>query len=249
MPAVRKVIDADGVCKRYLAGESEKALAHGLGVSRNVIVRRLVKANIERRSPADAIRLAYSRTTPEFRQMVTKPAHDAARGRKCSFEEMSKRAATREARPVLNCAEKSICEALSEWFEVAPQKAFGKYNVDVAIKKPAVAVEIFGGGWHNSGHHKARFIDRSRYLLNSGVSLLIIWVDARRFPLTRCAAHEARAFADFVSGNPSAVGHYRVISGNGQVLAELSNHFNDRATIEALGIGHRAPLPMDAGSR
>src|SRR5690606_34733996 len=95
-----------------------------------------------------------------------------------------------------------------------PQKAIGKYNVDFAVAP--VAMEVLGGGWHLAKRHHAV---RTPQILDAGWHLVFIWDHEGRSALTAGAADYVVTFLKQVRRNPPAVGQYRVISGDGQLLS------------------------------
>ena len=151
------------IATRYLAGESENALAKSFGVSRTAIRLRLESECITRRDKTTANRLLSQQTPIEEHHRRIKIAQEASRGRKQPIEHRIKIAKTRQE----NCTNASEAEyILADWLrlrglDVIQQQAIGPYNIDLGIHP--IAVEVFGGAWHagKSTHQK-----RSRYILN-----------------------------------------------------------------------------------
>jgi len=111
---------------------------------------------------------------------------------------------------------------LSDWLKerglpATLLQAVGPYNVDVATG--SVAVECYGGAWHNSGRAAARWPQRVRYLLDAGWHVLVIWIEPSYYPLTVEAVDYVVALAQLAGSDPSAVRQYRVIRGTGKVVA------------------------------
>src|SRR6266568_3349358 len=79
MSRERIPLEVSDLVKRYLGGESENALAKSLGVSRNVIERRLRETNIKRRGGSASMFLRMSQTSPEERSRLAFAAHEAVR--------------------------------------------------------------------------------------------------------------------------------------------------------------------------
>jgi very-short-patch-repair endonuclease len=214
--ALKRVhLDTDDLVQRYLAGESEKALAESLSVSRPTIRRHLIEAGVEPRGRSDAMYLRMGKTKPEERKRLASAAHAARRGYKCSPEELAERAKAIEinARGNISPAEEALANALrNQGVEVVQQKAIGPYNVDVAAD--SVAVEILGGQWHRARRHGKRL----RHILDAGWDVIYIWVDGVRFPLGPGAAEYVIAHLQFRNGNPAAPRCYRVIRGTGEFL-------------------------------
>jgi very-short-patch-repair endonuclease len=232
------------IAAAYEAGESEYSLGLRYGVSRNVIRRRLEETGVEIRSMSKAGKVRASKMTRTERAAQLDAAHKAwrkryptfdslpARTRQCLVEnptyidETGKRRYTHEflvARALLR--EKSrqshsegdlLMEKLLQKCGLAPvaQKAISKYNVDVAVAP--VAVEVLGGTWHLEKRHHAV---RTPKILDEGWHLVFVWNNKGTSPLTEKAADYVIAFLDEIRRDPPAIGQYRVITGNGQLLA------------------------------
>lgn len=231
MPAERVHVDTNDIIERYHSGESVNAIAIRYGVSRRAIDLRLDRLGIVRRGNADANRLEQSRRTPEQRAAYTAAAHDAVRGVPQTWEHLCRMAIGRQHKPGNVSAAEVI---FRDWLIAAglqpiQQQAIGPYNCDLGIAP--VAVEIFGGNWHASGDHAARLPERSRYILNAGWSLLIIWVDGRNFPLTIHAAKHAITMYKASRIDPSTVGQYRVIRGTGEFVTAGRGQIDDASGI------------------
>lgn len=207
------------IIRRYTSGESENALAKSFGVSRSAIRARLVANHIEIRDQVSANRLLAQTTPAEEHLRRIKIAQNSVRGRIVPEEEKVRRAITREQKALgRSQAEIMLVEWLVErGLEVTPQKAIGIYNVDIASYP--VAVEIFGGSWHRE---KPGHIQRALYILNHGWHLIVIWTHARRSPISPSAADYIVTFLQEISSNPTSVGQYRVIRGDGKELAKGS---------------------------
>lgn len=226
----------DDILCRYQAGESENKLASELGVSRQVVRRHLLESGIQPRGRSEAELIKWQRMTPEQRDRQVAAAHIAARGRTVSWEEKCRRAKALEGYDYLIVpVETELAEFLrSRGLDVTQQKAVGAYNIDVAINLPTVAVEVFGGQWHTCAEHKTRHYKRVKYLLNEGWHVLIIWVDARRYPISVGAHKYIISFTEELRRNPPALSEYRVILGNGEDAPIASSYLNTPADIKRL---------------
>lgn len=209
-------LPADEVVSAYMAGTSEYALAQQYGVSRNVIARRLAEAGIQRRSHSKAGQVRAAQMSPEQRAAQAAAAHDAVRGTKQSLETLERRAMLREQRGGYDSeGERQLAEWLAQrGLSPLPQKAIGKYNVDIAVSP--IAVEVLGGGWHLEKRHHAT---RTPQILNAGWHLAFVWNHEGDSALTEGAADYVVSFLDEIRREPPTVGQYRVISGDGQLLA------------------------------
>lgn len=215
----RLTIPTEEIVSRYIAGESELSLSKAFGVSRPTISGVLRRAGVARRGFAQNALVASSRT-PEQNAAIIAAAHSAARGRVISNDELVRRAKTREQRRSNVSHHELFIERQLRLRELVgtPQKACGKYNIDLAVGP--IAVEIYGGGWHSHGRHIARAPQRFRYLFDEGWCCLVIWVTANKSGyLLPGAVEYLVAWLDEIERDPSSGSGYRVIWGSGEEIA------------------------------
>ena len=234
MTRIIEIPNLDDLLRRYEAGESELKLSREFGVDRGVIRRRLLKAGITPRNGSQAMTIRMGQMSNAERLAITAHAHEAARGRHQTISERVKRANTREVKGMGISTTESIFKHLLETrgiYNVTPQKAIGTYNVDIAIESPRIAIEIFGGSWHNCEHHRRLHHKRIPYILNSGWSVVIIWVDARRYPLTVGASDYVTSLVEHLRSDKPVRSEYHVIRGTGELVPILSSEFNCQSII------------------
>lgn len=220
----RHTLPVEQIVTAYRSGASENALAAQYGVSRGTIGKRLAEAGVERRNASQsAISRAASMTTDERREQV-KGANRGARMRRVPEIEKYRRALTveRQGRPG---SEGEI--ALRRWLDdrgetPTVERAIGRYNVDLAMLP--VAVEVLGGGWHGV---KARHRERTPHILDSGWHLVMVWNHEGNSALGEGAADYLVALLDEIRRNPPATCQYRVISGQGKLLAARGREDNE----------------------
>lgn len=234
MSRIREIPNLDNLIRRYLAGEPESKLARESNVNRWTFRRRLLAAGITPRNVSDSMYIRWQNATEESRHAMLDSAHKAAKGRSATVGERELRALTVERTQIgINAAERLLANWLIDLkLSVTPQKAVSIYNIDVAINEPAIAVEIFGGHWHASGEHAARFFERTEYLLNRNWSVIIVWVDGIRYPLTIDCAQYILALSQKLSADPAIGCQYRVISGDAKPMPVRSDYFNTPSIIE-----------------
>jgi len=237
----------DLLLARYLAGESENALAHEAGANRSTFRRRLLKADITPRGRSLAGHLKWDRMSALQREAQVRAAHAANVGRIPSWEERRHQAQTRQSRLLtISPVERTLATGLAAHGLIPiAQYALGIYNIDIALDASALAVEVFGGKWHAFGRHRSRFFERTIYILNSGWHLLVVWVDGKHYPLGAAAVEYIIALAKDISRNPATPRQYRVILGNGEPAPVLKTHLNRPADIERLHCRFRAPGHYD----
>lgn len=217
-------LDPERVVRAYLSGVSEYAIAREHGLSRGPISRILREAGIQRRGCSDAGIVRAAKMTSAERQAQAAAANEASRSRTDSAIQKNRRALLNE----LTESHQSVGEqALGQWLRELgespiAQRAIGKYNVDLAMNP--VAVEVLGGGWHA---YKATHAQRTPDILDQGWNLVMVWDHKGRSPLSLGAAEYLVAFVQEVRRNPPASCQYRVVSGDGEVLAARSREDND----------------------
>lgn len=243
MPSVLIKLNVDDIVRRYESGESEKSIADSFRVDRGVIRRRLISAGVTPRNCSSAMYVRMANTTAEERLRLTQAAHDAVRGKPKRPETLIKSAKTRERTRALERrsdieGEFAMMLAARE-IKFRRNAAVGPYNVDFAVDSHSVAVEIFGGGWHAHGSHADRFLKRTKYLMDRSWSVVVIWADRRRTPLSRGAVDELVAHMNARRANPSTGRQYRMLLGNGEDAPALRSYLNDPATVKRLGGGNR----------
>ncbi len=231
--------DLDHLLQCYVTGEPEQKLALESGVSRALFRRRLIEHGITPRNVSDSMFIRWRKATPEQRQQMVAAAHVASKGRHVTERELLLHSATNE-RNLLGAVPieyELSAQLIAAGLHVTQQKAVGVYNVDVAINEPPVAVEIFGGGWHASGRHAIRFLKRTEYLLDHSWSVVIVWIDSRRYPLGVGCVDYLVALSNTLRNHPTPLREYRVILGDGTPAPVAQSHFNTESVIERLGCG------------
>lgn len=199
--------------------KTTQEIADLYGVHQSTVRKWIRASSIVARTQAESLAVWYEGTTADERQRLTAAAHDAVRGETQTEEHRRKIARTRQRRygPDGPFEEAFYRMLIGHGIEAVTQKAIGRFNVDFAAH--SVAVEIFGGSWHNAGRHAARHDRRAHYILNAGWHLLIIWVEEKfGHPLTIEAADYAVSLMKLAGRNPSARREYRVIRGTGQLI-------------------------------
>ncbi|HEY3315253.1 MAG TPA: hypothetical protein VGL40_08285, partial [Bacillota bacterium] len=198
---------------RYQAGETTDEIAASIGVAGSSVRRLLVRHGYVLRSHSEAMRVRNKLLGPAGRRKRTAAAHAAVRGMKRTPEDLARRALGKERTQAHISHNERVLAGLllDRSVEAVLSKAVGPYNIDLAAYP--IAVEVFGGAWHNAGRHAARFEKRTRYLLNAGWHLIVVWVEKARYPLTVQAADYVVSFHNLASRNPSMVRQYRVIRG------------------------------------
>jgi hypothetical protein len=213
-------LDGHNLAELYQSGESTNSLAKRFGVSRSAIDRRLKQAGIALRTRSESEFVKNSRMTPDERRAQAAAANEALRGSRNSDETVCKRAIARERLLLtVSPAETYFMSLLTErGLTCSPQKACGKYNIDIAVAEGSISVDIFGGQWHSFGRHAARFGERNECLLNGGWLPIYIWVPSS-YALEPAAADYVVSLADSARRGEADRGKYRMIYGNARPCA------------------------------
>jgi transposase len=225
--------DLDDLVRLNESGKTTKEIAVIYGVHVNTVRRWFSRNGLAARRDLGGSRGLSAERRREIGLKITK----AQMGKRRSLTAKIRKAETCERLQLhISPVETLLADMLRErGIPLIQQKAIGPYNVDIATG--AVAVEVFGGGWHNT----RREGERLRYLFDRGWDVVIIWVDARNAPLTPAAAEYVISHLQFRKSNPTAPRCYRVIRGTGQLLATGSANSDDLPDV--VTARHRLDLP------
>ena len=206
----------------YSAGVPENELALRYDVSRTVMKRWLEDAGVERRGLAAAGLVHQATLTAEQRKAHTAAAHAAVRGSQRSEEAIEKTARGKErvqygGRTSPSCDR--LCKLLSDrQIGHVRELAVGRYNLDIALTAYPIAVEVLGGHWHGA---KPIHAVRTPYILDQGWLLVFVW-DLKACKIGPAAADYLVTLAEQARVDPTLPGQYRVIRGDGQLVASGS---------------------------
>lgn len=223
-PRGERHVPVGEIIAAYKAGASEYALSQQYGVSRGVITKRLRDAGVERRGMSEAGKVRNESLSLTERKRQAAAANRAARMRSTPNIDKLRRALRIEAEGAYESdGEKQLASMLeSRGLAPIPQRAIGVHNVDLALLP--VAVEVLGGGWHSV---KTSHTERTPYILDEGWHLIMVWNYEGRSALGPGAAEYIIAFMDEIRRNPPATSQYRVITGQGEVLAASGRESNE----------------------
>lgn len=228
MPAKIVLPDTDNLVQRYLAGRSVKQLAAELRVSRAIVTRTLNGLNVplRGRSAAQFTKWSFIKQDRSWVERCLSKVWEARRGQTVSLGTKMRHAET-VARKLLQVTtmEKDIAMHL-EYLGVIPslQRTIGPYNIDIAIDKSRVAVEIqtayLSGG-------KSMRPERLNYILDHRWNVLIIFIPKSSGPyVASILAEYIVSFVKRTSSNPSISRQYGVINGKGQPVTCGCPQFN-----------------------
>lgn len=215
-------LPASEIVDRYRNGSSEISLAREYGVTRPVIRRRLQEAGVTIRGHSEAGKQRAASMSPEERLRQAQASHAATRGVPADHDRLVKQAQARERSPKAPSRGEIAMKALLQERGLDPvsEKAVGKYNIDLMMSP--VAVEVLGGTWHASRRTHA---ERTPYILNQGFAMVFVW-DTRWHPISPKAADYVTSVVESARRDPSLIGQYWVIRGDGKLASTGS--LNDK---------------------
>src|SRR5580692_1561484 len=150
------------VYELFQEGVSTNTLAKKFGVGRSDIDAVLRYGGFTPRNSSDAMFARMKNSTEEERQTLTASAHAAIRGYKYSFEELCRRATSRQRTFDANKLYGNELIFYEKYGPgLIPQFAVGPYNLDFGIAGTPITVEINGGNFHLFGKHARVFAERS----------------------------------------------------------------------------------------
>lgn len=111
----------------------------------------------------------YASQPPNTGIRLTRKAHAAIRGKKRPHSSLVNRALASQFNPHLSKGEQSVSEILKQYrIEHVPHFAIDKFNIDLALVKPRIAVEINGGHWHTTTTKRKLDKPKRKYLEKHG---------------------------------------------------------------------------------
>lgn len=236
LAADRKVAANEGwiadAVRLHLEGATQDQIAEVVGRAQSTVSSVLLRRGYRiERSAASTRR--WASMTAEQRAAQVGAAHEAVRGMTRALGDLERRALGKErtrAHATIEELELAAClERLG--IECVPQKAIGKYNIDIGAEP--VAVELFGGNWHADGRHRARLPQRVEDLADAGWNLYIAWCALGRSLDIPAVAQDVIAFLELSRRDPAFRRQYRVVWGDGELVASGCVDDDDRTLIPA----------------
>lgn len=216
------------IVQLHYDGISVLQISKQCDIARPTVVTIIKREGITIRNGSEANIIRMRKLSPEQKSKLTEKAHEAIRGTKKTFEAKVKNAITKQKLGTMSEYEEVIYRGLlNAGLNPIPQLAVGIYNCDIAVYP--VAVEIWGGGWHFSGRHAARFPERVKYFGNAGWSKLII-VITNHYPITDETMPNIIANIKQMSMDKPINGEYRMIFSNGDIISSGSCDSDDITT-------------------
>ncbi len=146
----------------------------------NSYIRRLLKKNgIPLRGHDITNKVSAQKRTPEENREITRKASEANVGSEHTIRHRTRLAITREQNPTIDPVyEQPLVDLCKKHgIRVIPQKAFGKFNVDLYLPTENVVIELFGGNFHNKKEAVEMFNNKIKHLSRKQVPVLVVWSD------------------------------------------------------------------------
>lgn len=225
-------VPVDELVELYNDGISEKALAERYGYSRQVIRRRLLDEGVTIRGRSAAMFARMASTPTDERKRLVEAAHAARRGGP-GHNTLGRMAIARGKERTKGVAGKLEMEMQILLHErglaTKHQLAVGTYNIDLASPPFAVEVHV-----HSTNPLKVPSVKRrAERLMESGWSIIFVWVSPKTRLLVPNAADEVVAWIHRTQLLPSFPGHYRVIRGTGEHVAGGRGDLDQVAVVPA----------------
>jgi very-short-patch-repair endonuclease len=237
--------DLDKLIEDYLAGRSILQLSKELGVSRPTITRRLQRAGIEIRDMSDAHKVMWSTLKHDRGAMERHlgKAWDATRGREVGDRALLAQHHFERQNQTVGMFEGELAGHLRlAGVDVKQQFAVGRYNLDLALDEPAVAVEILGS--RRGARLIAQFLQRTEYLLDRGWSVIVVlcWgttADASDRALPIDTTQKLLAYHEAGRRDESLLGRYGMIGGERYPRSARRYEFEHLPAIPGLHPGYK----------
>lgn len=216
-------INTDNLIKAYIGGQSIKQLAIANNVSRQVIYRILRENNIAIRNRSESMFNRMAQTSFAEKQRLTHSANVARRSIKPSEREnMLKAIAAEKLLYKAGDGEKEIFDFLAaKGYKPIWQKAFKSYNFDIAVGNVAVEICICSTNPLRIAHNLKKLMECVKF----GWNFIFVWISPKTKIFLQSAYDDVVSFIETCNANPTPIGQYRVIRGNGEFYTAGS--FND----------------------
>lgn len=147
---------------------SSEQIAEKYDVASTTIRKWLNEYNIPRRSTAEAKRLDMKRWSYKDRLRITAKSRAIFTGKRRSHEFLCKRALGVERNAKPSKYEIALFNKLrAAGYDVVLHKAIDKFNIDIAVPKHHLAIEVHGGNWHATSKRKKAQDNKKDNVLSS----------------------------------------------------------------------------------
>lgn len=199
----------------FADGHSVNSIAKAINLSRSAVNTILEEIGIPKPDVSEGNRRSAAMATDAQRAARAAAAHDAIRKIGRHKPTQAGHSFRKEASlEYVGAGEIDLAEKLvAKGLHPIPQAAVEGYNIDLLCDHLAVEVH----NYTNRPSDKTRNVTRIVKLLSRGISVIYVKT-GRDFPVIGDAAvNQIIAFYDATSRDPSAIGQYRVVRGDGQI--------------------------------
>lgn len=209
-------------------GNTVNGIAKMLSVGRAKVYRCLDDLGIKRPTISDGNVRSAALASPDQRRARAAAAHRSVRAAGVANTTRIKNASVKAStKQYVGFGEREIIAELGQaGIEFVSQAAVDGYNIDILCGNLAVEVHPYKAGPLISTQRLRRTVK----LLSSGYSVLYIWLHDGHLPSRKCLDNLV-AFCDIASRNPSPLGQYRVIRGDGEIYSRASADIEDLAAV------------------
>lgn len=217
----------DKVREFYNKGYGITNISKRLGLNAMMLKSFMIKNGIKIRSLAEQNKINGRMLSDKSRKAIGEAARKFHSGKAISNEILDKMA---ESRYKTGNVRASVYEDFFAKFlddkaiKYVRQLNIGKYNCDFSVF--GIAVEIWGGQWHFSGAHAARNNERFKYILDSGVNVIIAPIPSQN-GFTVAMAENIISHCKELSGNPPFITEYRMIWRDGETITRFRNNIDN----------------------
>jgi len=233
MSRIIKIPDFDDWVERYNAGMSLNKISKELKMCRWTITEHFRKAGVKLRNQSEAERIRWDEIRGDRQAVIRQcsAAWKASKGRVDTIDSKMMRANTRQIRRLgMGKGEVEIFNAIAQMgFSPVAQYAWNAYNIDIAIPKYGIAVEVFG---RSPGSVHDKVVKHIEDLLNGGWTVLMICIFGKHSLNISAVSDNIISFVDLTRRDNTVFGKYGVIGGDGEFIIRCSNKLDHLPRIE-----------------
>jgi transposase len=196
-------------------GHSVNSIAQHIGISRSMVNSILNELGIRRPDVSEGNKRSAAMATDSQRLARSAAAHEATRKMGRHRPTQINHSIRKEASlDYIGIGEVELAEKLiAKGLKPMPQAAVEGYNIDLLCDHLAVEVH----NYTTRPSDRTRTVTRIIKLLCRGISIIYLRTGPHFPTITEAAVNQVIAFHDLTSRNPSALGQYRVVRGDGKI--------------------------------
>ena len=219
------------VTELFDKGHTINSIAKALNISRAMVYTIFEELGFPRLSISEGNRRSAALMTEEQRIARARNAHEAirkiGRNRVTQSEHSIRKQLTGD---YIGVGEPELAKKLiAKGFHPIPQAAVEGYNIDLLCDQLAVEVH----NYTTRPTDKTQILARIIKLLCANISIIYIRTGPHFPIISDAAVDQVVAFHDLTRREPSSIGKYRVVRGDGQVDWTSERHLNELTDIVA----------------